>query len=159
MGNRFFAKIEIAPWNGLQVNGRQIPEPRGKLKRQIVSGLLDIADAWERQLQMLEAPYSLQLWLFEPRFSHSQVVCAIGERVNFYQRTFSRAKSAQSPNFSMYHFDYHDVSKFTWSLGFDEEYYHIDNIGDTDFAEDEFYSVRFGYVWIGERRRKKIEKT
>jgi hypothetical protein len=85
---RDYAKIGVYPFSAISLTNSQIPEPKTKTKKRILNGLLDIYDSWKNQLDQLNEPYYLKIWLFEPRFSKSQVVCAIGNSIDFYKNTF-----------------------------------------------------------------------
>lgn len=83
--------IVVHPWCDISVTKSHIPEPKRKMRRKMLSALLDIYQSWEKQLQQLGIPYYLKIWLFEPRFSQSQVVCAVGNQIHFYEQTFEKA--------------------------------------------------------------------
>lgn len=80
-------------------------------------------DAWKHQLDKLGEPYYLRIWLYEPRFVRSQVVCAIRESIDFYGITFHQPEEAKSPPpFSRLA---EPLAAFRWSHALDED--HIDN--------------------------------
>lgn len=74
---RDHAKIWVHPWSGITVTNSQIPEPKRETKRRIIKGLIAIYEGWKASLDQLNEPYYLKIWLYEPRLSKSQVVCAI----------------------------------------------------------------------------------
>ncbi len=76
---RDYAKIRAHPWSGISLTNSQTPEPKGLTKTKILNGLIEIYNSWKIELDELDEKYYLKIWLFEPRFSSSQVVCA-GER-------------------------------------------------------------------------------
>lgn len=86
--NRIIITLDIHPWNSLSVTHSIVPQPRGKTKLYMLQTLLDIYDHCHTQLQQLNEPYYCKLWLFEPSFSQSQIVCATGTFINFYETTF-----------------------------------------------------------------------
>src|SRR5688572_16639298 len=86
--DRHYAKIRIYPWSGISVTRSAIPEPTRKTKEKMLKGLLDIYHNLKTQLDEIGQPYYLRIWLFDPRFSQSQVVCAIGDSIDFYKDTF-----------------------------------------------------------------------
>ena len=85
---RDYVKIWVSPFSRISITNSTYPEPTGKTKEHILEGLLGIYDSWKKQLDELNELYYLKIWLFEPRFSHSQVVCAIRDSIYFYQNTF-----------------------------------------------------------------------
>ena len=86
--NRCYSKIRVHPWSGLSLTKSITPQPNRKTKLKMIEGLLDIYENWKEQLDKLGQPYYLKIWFFEPRFSKSQVVCAIGDNIDFYENTF-----------------------------------------------------------------------
>jgi hypothetical protein len=80
--------IVVHPWCDISIANSKIPEPKGVIKQLMLSGLIDIYESWKEQLDKLEQPYYLKLWLFTTRFSKSQVVCAIGEKIEYYENVF-----------------------------------------------------------------------
>jgi hypothetical protein len=92
--NRFVAPVAIPPYNGLRVTNSHTPQPHGKTRTKIVNGLHTIYASWQAQLNAMNQPYYLALWLFEPHITRSQVVCAHGEMLEFYHNAFSPAPQA-----------------------------------------------------------------
>jgi hypothetical protein len=86
--NYDYAKILIHPWCDISITKSEIPVPKGETKQLILSGLIDIYHSWKSTLDEIGQPYYLKIWLFEPRFSRSQVVCAIGDRIDYYENMF-----------------------------------------------------------------------
>lgn len=88
----------------ITMGGSVYPEPDGVIKEGLLCGLLEIYQAWQVQLETLNWPYYLKIWLFEHHLSYSQVVCAIGDCLHFYDDTF---KIIDDPN----------QNQLTWLLG------------------------------------------
>lgn len=86
-----YVKIRPRPWNGIDLQNSVTPEPRGKTKLKMLGALLDIYDSWKIQLDKAGQPYYLKIWLFEPRFRYSQVVCAVGGSIDYYNNLFFEA--------------------------------------------------------------------
>jgi len=123
--HRDYAKIRVHPWSGISIATSQIPEPTRATKIKILNGLIEIYDSWKQELDKLGEPYYLKIWLFEPRFSNSQVVCAIGDFLDFYEITFFKpehTKELASQNYGQLE---NEISKFKWEYRLDEE--HFDN--------------------------------
>ena len=89
---RNYVKIYVSPFSDISIAGREIPSPKGKTKKLILESLFEIHNSWEEQLKNLEQPYYLAIWLYEPNFKNSQVVCAIGDYLDWYNVTFYRPK-------------------------------------------------------------------
>ena len=92
----FFAKIRVRPWSGISITDSVIPEPKGTTKRKMLSALLDVYENWKQQLDEWGQPYYLKIWLFEPRFSQSEVVCAVSDSLDFYANTFFKPERSKS---------------------------------------------------------------
>ena len=155
--DRYYAKIRVHPWSGLSLTNSVTPEPTRKTKQKMLNGLLDIYEDWKKQLDKLEQPYYLKVWLFEPRFSQSQVVCAIGDNVDFYENTFYKPDTNKTIQLDNYGSSKTKLSKFNWDYRLDEDYY--DN---TEVGEPEIYASRQDYeetkTWF-EKLLKKPHRT
>lgn len=115
--------IRVHPWCDISITDSVFPEPKGKTKQLMLNGLIDIYHSWKEQLDALGKPYYLKLWLFEQRFSKSQVVCAVGEKMEYYENIFYKPKGEKafvSENFK--HLKYR-LDKFNWEHSLDEDYY------------------------------------
>jgi hypothetical protein len=149
--------IMMHPWCDISIRNSKIPEPKGKIKQLMLSGLIDIYYSWKEQLEKVGQPYYLKIWLFEPRFSKSQVVCAVGEEKNFYDNTFFKPdqnKVFPLKNYGMLHTE---LKKIDWEYRLDEDYY--DNCY---VDEPHVYSLRQDYEedkrWF-EKLMKKPHRT
>jgi hypothetical protein len=143
----------------------------------MLNGLIDIYHSWKEQLNEIGRPYYLKIWLCEPRFSKSQVVCALGDRIDYYENLFfkpNHVKKLETNNFGNVKDKLHNLS---WDYYLDED--HIDNeyVGEPeqyltngDFEESkrwfikilkkphrttkineatELYSFKRGNMWLG----------
>ncbi|UJP64743.1 hypothetical protein [Mongoliitalea daihaiensis] len=151
--DRYYAKIRVHPWSGLSLTNSMTPEPTRKTKQKILKGLLDIYEAWKSQLDKLGQPYYLKIWLFEPRFSQSQVVCAIGDNVDFYENTFFNPEKSKVLNEDNYGELQGRLESFIWEYRLDEDHY--DN---TEVGEPEIYASRQDYedikIWFAKLLKK-----
>jgi hypothetical protein len=138
--DRYYAKIRVHPWSGLSITNSVTPEPTGMTKQKMLIGLLDIYEDWKNQLDKLGQPYYLKIWLFEPRFSQSQVVCAIGDSIDFYINTFFKPEMGKELNIDTYRKLKARLEKLNWDYRLDEDYY--DN---TEVGEPEIYASRQDY--------------
>ena len=127
--DRYHAKIRVHPWSGISLTNSAIPQPSRKTKLEILSGLLDIYDNWKEQLDNLGQPYYLKLWLFEPHFSKSQVVCAIGDSIDFYENTFHKPEKEKELHLDNYSSLRKRLEKLKLDYRFDEDYYTNDEVG------------------------------
>ena len=175
--NYDYIKIFIHPWCDISIIKSEFPEPKRKTKLLILSGLVDIYHSWKKQLDKIDQPYYLKIWLFEPRFSKSQVVCAIGDRIDYYENLFFKpenSKQFQSVNYGSLK---KSLDAFKWDYRLDEDHVENDYVGDpkqyltnNDFLETkrwfdktmkkphrttqlhdvtEYYSFKKGDAWLG----------
>lgn len=151
--DRYYAKIRIHPWSGLSLSNSKTPEPIRKTKQKILKGLLDIYEDWKSQLDKLGQPYYLKIWLFEPRFSQSQVVCAIGDSVDFYENVFFKPEKSKVLSADNYGELKDRLESFNWDYRLDEDHY--DN---TEVGEPETYASRQDYeetkIWFATLLKK-----
>ncbi len=132
---RNYTKIAIHPYNAISIINRKIPQPKGATKTKILQSLIAIYTAWEKELELLEKPYYLKIWLFDNNFSTSQVVCAIGDTIDYYENLFPISKSRE--NLNGYSGAIEEVLvSFQW-----EKLRYI----------DPYTNRNAGAVWIGER--------
>jgi hypothetical protein len=131
--DRYYAKIRVHPWSGISLTNSATPQPTGKTKQKILNGLFDIYDNWKSQLDKLGQPYYLKIWLFEPRFSQSQVVCSIGDNVDFYENTFYKPSIDKTIQLENYGCLKAKLSKLEWDYRLDEDHYDNNEVGEPDF--------------------------
>lgn len=129
--------IVVHPWCDISITNSKIPEPKGETKLRLLAGLLEIYEAWKAQLDETGEPYYLKLWLYEPHFSNSQVVCAMGDQLHFYDRTFHKPEETRSFQPGNYGRLADQLSEFDWEFCWDEE--HLD---DGYLAPAEMYTSR-----------------
>ncbi|MES2425956.1 MAG: hypothetical protein V4560_03245 [Bacteroidota bacterium] len=161
-------KIIIHPWCDLSIIDSKIPEPKGKTKQLILSGLIDIYNSWKEQLNKLDQPFYLKIWLYEPNFSKSQVVCGVGERIARYENIFFKPVQSKQLQAS-YQLDIREkLNQLTWVYSFDEYNFDTDDINES--GEDkawfekvlkkphritniddsiDLFSIKRGDLWIG----------
>jgi len=136
--SRDYAKIRTHPWSGLAVTNSIIPQPSGETKRRIIQGLIDIYNEWEKRLDQLKEPYYLKIWLFEPRFTQSQVVCAIGDEINYYENLFHKPTDEKQLRPGRYGQLEAQLKDFNWDCRWDEDQFYDTEIG----APDDYESIK-----------------
>jgi hypothetical protein len=180
---RDYTKIRIYPWNGFSRTNSKTPEPKRETKKRLLQGLFEIYDSWKSVLDKTGQPYYLKIWLFEPRFSKSQVACAFGDCLDFYENMFYRPDKLEEFGNLNYSILKGNLQKFSWEYRLDEEHFDESQVGSPedfgsieDYLENkkwfermkksqhrttklkqpienvaEFYSVKMGNVWLGEK--------
>lgn len=163
--DRYYTKISVHPWSGLSLTNSVTPQPTGKTKQEMLNGLLDIYENWKTQLDEFGQAYYLKIWLFEPRFSQSQVVCAIGDSIDFYENTFYKPELEKAIQLANYGALKTRLSKLSWDYRLDEDHYDNTEVGNRltkphraqKFKETignttESYSFKRGNIWLGEQK-------
>lgn len=154
---RYYAKIRVHPWEGISLTNSQTPEPKGQTKIKILNGLIEIYNSWKTELDDSGENYYLKIWLFEPRFSSSQVVCAIGDYLNFYENTFFKPDESKKFNPEKYGQLKNEIENFNWEYRLDE-----DHFNNSEPGEPELYATLADYEeekrWF-EKMLKKPHRT
>ena len=145
--------------------------------RLIFADMVEIYQSWSQQMQRLNKPFYLKIWLYHPNFIHSQIVVAFRECFDYYDNTFD--KSNEYKVFPLHRYkSISGLQEFKWELAIDSvDYWFSDlqeDIGmgirtDKDIeaiknkaykcetvklgiSEDTVYKVRVGDVWLGDIR-------
>jgi hypothetical protein len=96
----------------------------GKSRKFIIENLIKIYYDWENELKKINKKYYLAIWLCEPRLLKSEVVCAIDERINFYEmECFKKSENQKKLNFNNYGILSNELGKFEWERKIDFEIY------------------------------------
>jgi hypothetical protein len=153
-----YVEILLDPWSRLVSRN-----PPYWYRRRILAAFIDIFDAWQDTLERLGEPYYLALWVFDPAFYRTQVVAAVGDRVEGYRDWFDPAdRGAAGP--VQYRDGSYELGRFQWRAGqvldvfsaqedaFDEldvaEWTRTaDRIEQT--ADDTLFTFKRGIVWLG----------
>lgn len=124
VNQRDYVKFRVHPWGGLSLRNSFYPEPKGKTKQKLINGLIDIYEQWKMRLDELGEPYYLKIWLYDNRLSMSQVVCAIGEYIEFYDKTFNKQEKHNQLNVNNYSNEIRSrIELFKWDGHLDEDAY------------------------------------
>lgn len=156
--NREYVKLWIHPWSSISIRGSEIGPPRGKSRQLMLQGLLDIYNSWKVQLDSLNEPYYLKIWLFDPHFSRSQVVCALGDMLNFYDQTFYKPQEQKVLHPEHFGKLSTQVEALNWELHWDEHHFKPDDLG----TPEDYYSLK-DYLdekrWFEGLMQKSLRKT
>lgn len=173
-----YIDIVVHPWCDISIIKSEFPEPIRKTKQLILNGLIDIYHSWKKQLDNAGQPYYLKIWLFDSRFSKSQVVCAIGDRIDYYENLFQKTNYTKQLKSENYGNLKNRLDELEWEYCLDEDHIENDYVGepsqyliDNDFLETknwfdktlkkphrttklddaiEYYSFKKGNLWLGE---------
>lgn len=154
---RDYAKIYVHPFSSIPITNSSIPEPKRETKKRILNGLFDIYESWKIQLEALSEPYYLKIWLYEPRISKSQVVCAIGSTIDFYNSTFQKPKTIKKIKSENYGSLKNRIDSYHWEYRLDEEF-----LNNTEIGELEDYETEKDYLenkkWFESKLKKPHRK-
>jgi hypothetical protein len=141
---RDYVKFRIYPWNPVAMSINHIPFPRGEVKKRIIESFMDIYNSWKKQLEKIGEPYYLKIWLFEPDFWNTQVVCAIGDALHFYDQTFYKPDTAKNLRIENYGKIAGRLIDYTWDFHFSEyELFENEYIDKEQYkSEEEFLSSK-----------------
>lgn len=126
------SQILIHPWCDISLINSIIPEPYGKVKQQILKALLDIYESWKAALDKRGEPYYLKIWLYEPRFSKSRVVCCLGDSLNNYEHHFFEPIMERSLQANRYGKLSERLQKFNWTYKWDEDWLDNNFVGELE---------------------------
>ncbi|HEY0029957.1 MAG TPA: hypothetical protein VGC65_04310 [Bacteroidia bacterium] len=129
---REYVEIIVHPWCDISLIKSKIPPPKRRTKQITLSGLLDIYESWKVQLDKLGQPYYLKIWLFEPRFSESQVVCAIGEKIEYYETNFFKPTQSKVLKHENYGELNRRLEEYNWDYRLDEFHYDNGEVGNPE---------------------------
>jgi len=174
--------IVVHPWCDISIANSAIPEPKGRTRQLMLTGMLDIYDAWKKQLDDMGQPYYLKIWLYEPRFSKSEVVCGIGDKIAHYENLFLESEEFKGAHPTNVGHLQDRLETLSWDLCIDEHHFDSNTVGDSelyatpeDYEESnnwfiktlkkphrttridevtELYSFKQGHIWVGGQNNK-----
>lgn len=156
---------------------------RGLIRKRIVELLFEIHDNWKVELEKLNKPYYLAIWLCEPQIIRSEVVCAIDDRIELYtDHWFDQSRKDQSIRKEAYGKSQDQLERFNWERKnlydtHENDDYHWPKEKDKNtkqfYKDQRFYSrikktaskisdgehgktyyQRIGDVWVGSEKNK-----
>lgn len=125
-----YVKIRIRPWSDFILINSCFPEPKGTTRDRMIQGLEHIYDHWKAILEPLGQPYYLKIWLYETQVSRSQVVCATGDRITYYENLFRKSAEVKEQMLPK-----KLSADFKWELFYEDEYWSENDLQSTA-AED-----------------------
>ncbi len=155
---RDWVKIHISPFSNISLSNNLIPQPRGKARKLITQGLVEIYKERKKQLDQLGKPYYLKIWLNDIRFAESQVVCAIDDAIDFYEITHAKPERSISIEQSGIKDIARTYPAFTWEQRFDQELIDFNELGTVDdyYDMEEFLEEKAWYRKVEKKKHKKI---
>ncbi len=109
-----YYNYEIEEWYGEEFG------IKGELRKKIIETLLKTYFEWKIELDKLNIEYYLAIWLYNPRMLKSEIVCAIEEKVTYYENESFLASNKNS-EFDLNQFGKLSIElqKFTWDKKID----------------------------------------
>ena len=98
---------------------------KGELRKKIVETLLITYFEWKKELDNLNREYYLAIWLYNPRMLKSEIVCAIDEKISYYEYENFLA-SNKNKEFDLNQFGKlsTELQQFTWNRKVDLDSVH-----------------------------------
>jgi hypothetical protein len=151
LANKYcYAYVSFNPYFNISINNNNISEPKKETRKQIILGLEEIYNNWKIELDKLNQTYFLKIYLFEPRISKSQVICAIGkEKIEYYENYFSTIKSNKRKSY----FQNMLSDEFSWLTSSDNDIY-----SEKVLLNPEFYNEAKGDSKHSKKLLKKLKK-
>ncbi|MGG1876394.1 hypothetical protein ABDI30_02200 [Paenibacillus cisolokensis] len=169
--NKEYVKLWISPFYNLyQINPNLIgrKNPPYKFRRQVFYQLIEIYVAWQEQLEQLNQPYYLKIWLGDPEFMDSQIVAAINDEIDYYNHIFMDHEEHKDFPLKIHH---PLMDRFVWKrcvngyvvwesdLETAQEVNEIQNKAfktfetEVDGRIERSYFMKTGDMWVGSMRR------
>lgn len=145
---RDYEKVWVRPFGEISISGAAIPKPRKKARQLILESLIEIFNSWESTLKTLNEPYYLAIWLHETNIDNSQVVCAIGEYLNFYDITYNRPEKQKQMPTQNYGKLKDDLDSFNWTYALDQHHFtnkDIEETAEVYYSEKDYYAMQRWY--------------
>jgi len=151
---RDYEKVWVRPFGEISISGATIPKPRRKARQLILESLIEIFNSWESTLKGLGEDYYLALWLNEPHIENSQVVCAIGDFLHFYDVTYYRPENQQKMPTQNYGKLKEKLDTFSWIYAIDEHNFTTEDIAETE----EVYATQEDYRAMQKWYKKQLNR-
>jgi len=119
------------------------PNPKGKIRKKIIESFFDIYESWNVQLKELGKPFYLKIWMFEPDIYNSQVVCAINEKIEYYENIFHKPEQQKKLAKSSLDKISNRINQYNWNYSieeypiFENEYLRENFASDKDYLEEQ----------------------
>lgn len=138
--HREYIKVYVSPYCDYSLLNSEFPVPKGKTRKYILKSLVDIFNSWKTQLETLNQPYYLAIWLFENNIQKSQVVCAIDSFIDFYDATFYHPEEQRQMPIQNFGKLKEELAHFDWVYAKDQNYF-----TQQDIQEEQDYFLETGH--------------
>ena len=119
LNQKKYYNYEIEEWYGEEFG------IKGELRKKIIETLIKTYFEWKKELDDLNKEYYLAIWLYNPRMLKSEIVCAIDEKITYYENENFLA-SNKNGEFDLNHSGElsTELEKFTWERKIDLDSVH-----------------------------------
>ncbi len=134
----------------------------------IIAKLVTAYHEWIKTFDRLGVPFDLQLWLYDPAYIRSEIICYKMQQPDERKR-FSWESALEKPfPFDKLGSEHYDLHAFEWILADDEHIWFEDDLEDADFTSSDllsdgyttkqqpdgtiYYAKRLGDIWIGRHK-------
>jgi hypothetical protein len=134
----------------------------------LIAKFITAYDRWKQAFDELGIPYDLQLWIYDPSFIRSEIVCWKVQELNQLMKFIWESDLIKSFPYDTFKSNTYNLNDFDWVLA-DEEHVHFESdFEDADFSADDllsdgyvkkvqnkdemYYAKRLGDMWIGRRK-------
>jgi len=162
-GHHTYERCYLSPF--YRLNKRQPPLWLYKI---IIGKFIAAFESWEAVFKELDIPYDLQLWLYDPAFISSEIICYKMQREGEIKRFSWESEFTKPFPFAKLSSLRYDLNQFDWVLADDAFVHFEDDLEYADFTEADlladgyikktqddgtiYFTKRIGDIWIGRRK-------
>jgi hypothetical protein len=131
----------------------------------MIAKFIAVYTEWQKEFDKLDVAYDLQLWLYDPSYIRSEIICHKMQQKGERKR-FSWESDLDKPfPYKKLESKHYNLHNFEWILADDEHIYFEDDFEDEDFTAEDlladgyvrkeqsdgtvYYAKRYGDIWIG----------
>ena len=114
-----YAKTKFGPWADLYI---ERPYP-SDYRKQLFSNLINFYFKWKNALDKEFDNYYFKIWLSYPRFIDSQIVVAIGDKIDYYTNLFEKCDNQREFPVEVFNTEKLRINLFDWVTHYDRDYY------------------------------------
>ncbi|WP_428330579.1 hypothetical protein [Mucilaginibacter sp.] len=162
-GRHTYERCYLSPF--YRLDKRQPPLWFYKL---IVAKFILAFNKWEQTFKELNIPHDLQLWLYDPAYISSEIICHKMKQPGEFKRFSCESDIERQFPFEWFANAKYDLTLFDWILADDELVHFESDLEYADFSGQDlfadgyakmvqedgtaYYNKRIGDIWIGRRR-------
>jgi hypothetical protein len=134
----------------------------------IIAKLVIAYSEWQKTFNNLDVPCDLQLWLYDPAYIRSEIICHKMQQHGEQKRFSWESDLSKSFPYEKLGSNQYNLHGFEWILADDEDICFKDDLEDADLTADNlladeyirkeqgdglvYYAKRLGDIWIGRSR-------